>query len=380
MGSEESYSQATNWGSIPTIVGISADKKNITIGKPITQENYNGVMAGLDVDKVTSIDLRNVTLGEDFTVETAGLNPNCLVYLAYGGPTAMRNGVYGYDTRTAPKIELTDGHDFYCPIPFTADEISYTRTPDVWADGAKGWETILLPFDVEGATGYQASLSGPIHPVSGAGNGYFWLRELTGSSNGEVNFQSTANGSMTANTPYIIAFPGDVLGRNNSLQGESITFSASGSVPVPETPDKLTVGSTYYAFHGLYAHLSPSGWMLDDEGGSFLSQNDYAMQPFRAYLSAVVTTSHPQSILISGNAPTSLEPIGANTNSGADGIQILSTPEGVTLVADSPVDVIIRNAAGVAVSTLSLQAGSTVVTHLPAGVYFIGPQKFIVNN
>ncbi len=361
-----------------TYIGISAFHLCSSLTSVIIPEGvtYIGISAFSRCYSLTSMIIKSSTLTATYINRAIDdINSNCLVYLpaSLAGVTHV-NTVYG---GVAPKIVLNEGQNFQCPIAFTATEISYTRKPGTWADGTIGWETIILPFEVA-STGYRASLSGSIRPVTSTKNGHFWLRTLAGSTDGMVHFQSTANGKMEANTPYIIAFPGDAFGVNNSMQGESVTYRAE-NVTVPITPDDLSVGSTHYTYTGLYSIGKASGWMLNAEGSNFLKQDNYGMKPFRAYLTggAITSASPAMQVLISGSAPTSLEPIGADAGSG-DELQILSTPEGVTIFVETPIDVTLRNAAGISVSHLKLQAGSNILSDLPAGVYFIGRQKFIV--
>ena len=55
---------------------------------------------------------------------------------------------------TASSVVLADdGGKFYCPQAFTANSISYTHNYSMETGGnGKGWETIVLPFDVKKIT------------------------------------------------------------------------------------------------------------------------------------------------------------------------------------------------------------------------------------
>ncbi len=183
---------------------------------------------------------------------------------------------------------------------------------------------------------------------------------------------------MQANVPHIAAFPGDAFGINNSLQGESITFRAANCT-IAATPDEVSSSSPYYKFNGAYASGNTEGWVLNSAGGSFLKQDNVSMTPFHAYLSSerIIGASNPKTLIISGNAPTSLNESDAEKED-YNKFQIVSTTEGVTIIAKNSEEVTIYNIMGVAISRLKLDAGSNLISDLPCGTYFINEQKFIV--
>ena len=110
---------------------------------------------------------------------------------------ASTNGVKGHQivldgsAYTVTKDHLlVDKQDFNCPISYTfasGKRMWYQRTPDLFVDLAKGWETVSLPFTAELVTTQQ---KGEItHFYSGSrtidGNGTkigheYWLREYEG--------------------------------------------------------------------------------------------------------------------------------------------------------------------------------------------------------
>ncbi len=357
------------------VIQVTCDEnKSVTVTGDVDLMNYTQITEGLDGNKVTSIDLTDVTISPDISIQllTDGLNPNCLIYTS--GNESVITGRNVIHNGAASEVVLTNASDFYCPATFTADKISYTRTPEVWADGTKGWETIVLPFTV---VGYNASLSGTIRPITQNQNGHFWLRALIGSDDGILYFQGTEDGQMQSNTPYIIAFPGDAFGINNSLQGESITFRAANCM-VPATPDEVSSSSTYYSFNGIYTGATTKGWMLNEVGGSFQKQDAFQLLPFRAYINSdpTISASHPNTLIISGS-PTSLNSPDSE-NGKNDMLLLLSTEEGLIIFAETPEEITIYDVMGVAISHLKLNAGKNVISDLPDGVYFINQQKVVV--
>ena len=153
-------------------------------------------------------------------------NPNLLVYVndASVAPQGIQNVVIN---GVAQEITLSDESNWYCPQPFTAEKISYTRTfsQETQISVSRGWETIALPFNVQTIT---HATKGVISPFgNNSGNYHFWLRRLT--SNGLQSMQQ-----IEANTAYLISMPNSSeYSEEYNLAGE-VTFSAENA-DVPET-------------------------------------------------------------------------------------------------------------------------------------------------
>ena len=162
-------------------------------------------------------------------------NPNMLVYVqsASQAPANRDNVVIGNDSTgyMAKNIKLTDvtegNGDFYCPIAFTAEMISYTHEyrQQTEVGVSRGWETIAMPFTVQTIMHEKNGLITPF----GADtiNKHFWLRQLTDQG-------LTQAKRVEANTPYLISMPNsDAYPVGFNLNGR-VTFS-SQNVEVPQT-------------------------------------------------------------------------------------------------------------------------------------------------
>ena len=184
---------------------------------------------------------RNVALTNS---DLQGLdNPNMLIYVPseLQEPANRNNIVVGSDATgyTAKNIVLTDvesgNNDFYCPIAFTAEMITYTHeySQQTEVGVSRGWETIALPFTVQTITHEKNSLITPF--AADTINKHFWLRQLT-----ELGLaQATV---IEANTPYLISMPNsDAYTAGFNLNGH-VTFS-SQNVEVPQT--ELNVVETH---------------------------------------------------------------------------------------------------------------------------------------
>lgn len=164
-------------------------------------------------------------------------NPNLLVYVteASKAPAGVQNVIVN---GTAAQIVLTDAsgnNNFFCPEPFTAQNISYTRnfsqTTEIGV--SRGWETIALPFNVQSIS---HGSHGALVPFGGGNGGYpFWLHQLL--SNG-----LTPVTAMEANTPYLICMPNNTVYPSAYNQAGSVTF-ASSNVTVPRTEPREAFGA-----------------------------------------------------------------------------------------------------------------------------------------
>lgn len=180
-------------------------------------------------------------------------NPNCLYYVAESSTATERLGnvVVGH---YAPTMTLNDGYDFYCPKDFTAGKAVYSRTFTRGYDGdGNGWDTIILPFDVESVTTAGGRSVDWFRSAKDNGKD-FWLMTIAECTETTLNF--THADHFVANRPYLIAVPGPAYGER-SLQGQTMTFDAS-DVAVRQTAVTADSGGGYL-FNGQYGQLGQNG-------------------------------------------------------------------------------------------------------------------------
>ena len=213
-------------------------------------------------------------------------NPNLLVYVteASKAPAGVQNVIVN---GTATQIVLTDAsgnNNFFCPEPFTAQSISYTRnfsqTTEIGV--SRGWETIALPFNVQSIS---HGSHGALVPFGGGNGGYpFWLHQLQDNGLTPVT-------AMEANTPYLICMPNNTVYPSAYNQAGSVTF-ASSNVTVPRTEPREAFGANVILMPAFQNQAAgPDIFTLNvgaardsyAEGSVFIS-NYSDVRPFQAYV------------------------------------------------------------------------------------------------
>ena len=213
-------------------------------------------------------------------------NPNLLVYVndASLAPKGVQNVVIN---GTAPEIILTDvesgNNNWYCPQPFTAQKISYTRNfqQQTQIGVARGWETIALPFDVQTVAAEDSRIITPFGDYTSPYN--FWLRRLT--HNGLQSAQQ-----IEANTPYLISMPNSTEYPEEYKLAGKVTFSAENA-SVPESNLVIDESSDIF-FSPTYERMEAQQYIYainvgEERGGhpegSVFEQNYREVRPFEAY-------------------------------------------------------------------------------------------------
>ncbi len=216
-------------------------------------------------------------------------NPNLLVYVneARVAPEGVQNIVVN---GVAKEIVLTDNPDgkivnnnWYCPEPFRAEKISYTRDfrQQTQIGISRGWESLALPFAVQTITHQD---KGAIAPFGSDASGlHFWLRRL--GHEGLISVQM-----IEPNTPYIISMPNseDYASRFN-LNGR-VTFAAEDAYV--ERTEQMEAESADYMMVPAFQRMPVSEYVYalnvgeERNGrpeGSIFERNYREVRPFEAY-------------------------------------------------------------------------------------------------
>ena len=250
--------------------------------------------AAIDAGNACFVDLTTLGTLDAITV-TPSSNPNCLYLLASGATTPSdltgKNVVKG---TTAESIALTDGNDFYSPIDFTAEDISYTRTFSRAATSTGGWNVLYLPFTATTVKANGTEIDW-FHSSSDTGKD-FWLKTMTGDDSGTVYFDFAKN--LTANTPYIIALPGDDFG-DKQLTDKPITFTGSNAV-ISATANGSLNGNSYKFCGSTVGQSHSDAYMLNTTGTRFI-KGTATLPAFRAWIEAANISSLSRAALVIGD-------------------------------------------------------------------------------
>jgi hypothetical protein len=282
----------------------------------------------------------------------ANVGSNFLLYVksvSYA-PSSIKNVVVN---DTAQTLELSDeGGLFYCPRSFTAMSISYTHNYSMeTGEFEKGWETIVLPYDVQKIV---HSTNGEIVPFALYGNDSgqkpFWLAKYF-----EGNFKWAS--SIEANEPYIIAMPNNSKYQKDFILSGDVTFS-SENMQVPKTPTfsgtfipafaNVAKSSTVYALNVNNRYTNYTG---NFEPGSCFIANLRDIRPFEAY------------IYISDSSTRDVIEINLDEPSSEISDIMHSTVEGHK--------VLIHSLSGLQVVSTTLRDFDKVWSNLPRGVYIV---------
>ena len=232
------------------------------------------------------------------TAEVLGTvtNPNLLIYVnsQEQAPSDMANVIVNGMAEEITLTETADGNDFFCPATFSVRQVSYVRHFGMTTGigECRGWESIVLPFNVQ--TFYHAT-RGELIPFAtwdGAHGKPFWLMNY-----GADGFSEAA--SIEANVPYIISMPNNPKYADEYNLAGDITFSARNA-EVRATTEMTTVAGKGKTFVPSYMHeentvdafiLNVNGSFVKYDGaypeGSVFIRNLRDIRPFEAYFTNV---------------------------------------------------------------------------------------------
>ena len=312
----------------------------------------------------------NKTLPDDALSDVN--NPNLLLYLNSSGtaPSSVRNVIKG---GVAEKITLSDdtgNNNFYCPVAFTAKSISYTRNfqQKTEVGVSRGWETIVLPFNVETISHETNGILTPFASYYGSDSQRpFWLFRL------EHNGTMPASEIM-ANVPYLICMPNDDVYGDQYIQAGNVTFSAVNvdvevSKPVEQAQGNIAFTPTYQrvaASADIFA-LNVNQEYKGYPAGSLFVNNFREVRPFEAY------SVHPSQAKAAGARMITVSSLigGGDDTTGIIDI-MLKKNDGT-----SDVDAVIK-VYSLSGALVKQGRAEEVTKSLPKGIYIANGKKFVV--
>lgn len=277
----------------PAIITLNADGTK-TVTKP-SGTTFNTPSTALSVD----------LSGTGITTVSKNSNPNCLYILRTTDTTpAGLTNVIKFDgtSYSADAITLTDSYDFQSPVDFTATTIEFTFKNDRWADGTKGWNTIMLPFDVSEVTANGTAIDW-FKSSTDTGK-QFWLKKFINddTSGAKVYFDFTDE--MKAYTPYIIALPGNHWGSEYDLSGKTIKFIGQ-NVVVKKSERGVVTAENYRFIGNTQKDNTENIYCINSDGNQFVLDNGSA--PFRAFFKADIFDRTVTSLAIGFDETTGIK-------------------------------------------------------------------------
>lgn len=312
---------------------------------------------------------------------------NLLVYLpdtavAPSSLTRKPNAAIIRDGHSGP-LTLDATSTFYCPRPFTAERVTYLRSfsQSTGIGTSSGWETIVLPFDVQHIT---HATKGTITPFGIEGDHHCWLATPKDNAFAEAT-------EIRANMPYIIALPNNKAYGDHSLSGV-ITFAADNAL-----------------IHSTKSHTTERSYpLVTERAGStsaitlyFVPTYDLIEASSEVYVLNVNSTFNnyaPGSVFVPGQYATL--PFSVSIVIGSEGKSIplyrialatgdrdddplptlsITSQEGTIYITSSVERVIdLYDAVGRKLQTVCCPVGTTAVGPLDEGLYIIGGKKIYV--
>lgn len=109
--------------------------------------------------EAVAVDLRGHATVNVATINVSSANPNCLYYfdanasLPKGLQETYHNVILGMESTM---IQINEDYDFYCPITFNSQFVSFLMRPTNDSGHVQGYsETLVLPFNPERALFYE---------------------------------------------------------------------------------------------------------------------------------------------------------------------------------------------------------------------------------
>ncbi len=270
----------------------------------------------------------------------------------------------------AATLRLYDKKTFYCPRSFVAEEVMFQRdfTQATEMGTSAGWETIVLPFEVQRFT---HSHKGAIAPFGVEAQYHFWLARL-----GNGGFEQST--TLSANTPYIIAMPNHAEYGDYSLNGvvtfaanqatihatEEVVVAKSRELNLTPSYENIAVNSGIYVLNVGSAYESY-------KAGSVFVPNHYVVNPFTAYAAPSAGTRAMPFYRIQSQPEVEEAAVDSPIIESRDGNIYISVTE--------PQLFVVYDAVGRVVCRVACEAGVNVIPSLAEGMYLINKTKVYVH-
>ena len=227
-----------------------------------------------------------------------GVGYNTLLYVHGDTEAITEDAIIVRDGQT-DSITLNLNSPFIVPYEFKARYIEYAKdfSQKNIIGTTSGWETLVLPFDVQKVSHEEKGVITPFG-VSGSDN-HFWL----GTWNGNAFEHAT---TMHAHVPYIVSFPNSTDYDPARCISGLITFSADNAI-VHTTTNVPAVSGTAFDFVPIYKKIykAPDHYMLNTydnsssaPAGSTFQSDKMSLRTFGAYMQPKGGSNAPRELPI----------------------------------------------------------------------------------
>jgi len=241
-------------------------------------------------------------------------NPNLLVYvkLQSDAPMSVSNVVVNGHANNIVLTDRSEGNsNFYCPVAFTADRISYTHSYQqlTGIGECRGWETLALPFTVQTISHHSQGMLAPFAKGDSEARPFWLCRLSTG------GFERADQ--IEANTPYIISMPNNQSYADQYILGGQVTFEAQNAQVLAST--ELTIDEKGgFMFVPCFTTQEKTSSILPinvgqafdgfPEGSNFFRDLERNVRPFEAYILSQSSAARRFSISEETTGITELQP------------------------------------------------------------------------
>ena len=316
----------------------------------------------------------NVSLPGDALADVS--NPNLLLYLKEGAsvPAGVKNVIIGGAATKITLVDATGNNNFYCPVAFTTDSITYTRNfqQKTEVGVSRGWETIVLPFDVKTIVHEKnGNLVSFANYRSWNNEKPFWLYTL------EENNISAAS-EIKANVPYLICMPNDDVYGDDYILAGNVTFSAFDkskkiridvSKPVEKSQYDIAFVPAYQrvpASADVFA-LNVNQEYMGYPAGSLFVNNFREVRPFEAY------SLHPNTSKVAAARMIMVSSLIGDGDDTTGVIDVMMKKKDAKNGGDAIIKVYTLSGA-----LIKQGRADEVTKSLPKGIYIANGKKFVI--
>ena len=365
------------------LVSVVLPQTMKSVGKLLFGEN-NSSLCALEIsgdqfvpsnllDGVNNPNLLIYTKSKNYVTALLDANANKKINLVILGSINSPN--------KSDNIDLIHGYPFFVPKAFTAQKISYIRsfTKETQIDGVgSGWETMVVPFDVQSVSCAGKVLKPFGEAETEKGDCPFWLFK-----GGDIDWEKVSY--LEANTPYMLAIPNNPLYADEFNVNGDVIFS-SNSVFISTTP---TISEMTDGF-GLGKDIVGNyDFINKDENVYALNSEDYSYKNFTYKPGGIFVKGQrdvlPFECYVTSASPSLTRAIPVFDSSdvesliGDDVTKIWSERYEICIRSSIALKLRIYDTVGNLIRNVSVKAGETVrVQDITPGIYFVGTTKILV--